>query len=220
MNDIIKLSKNSNHKYAHKIDINKYTQSFDKKEEIYSSPDFIDILFNIFNPQYNLLSKNEKKVQLINEKCEIASNLINLDLYDKSFTINIIKNGLLNLNNLSSLFYLTDYYQNNIIIIDNNNYYQSSYKYDNNIFIKYDNNNKNFYQSNDIDLSNYSLLLKNRLDNLFTNDLISDKIYKLKGIASYKLDELKKIALSYKIDIDKSMKKKDIYNLILNIIKI
>ena len=219
MNDIIKLSNTSNHKYAHKIDINKYTQSFNKKEEeIYSSRDFIDILFNILNPEYNLLSKNEKKVQLINEKCEIASNLINLDLYDKPLTINIIKNGLLKLNNLSSLFYLTDYYQYNIIIIDNNYYYQSSYKYDKNIFIKY--NNKNYYQSNDIDLSNYSLLPKNRLSDLFTNDLKSDKIYKLKGITSYKLDELKNIAISYKIDIDKSMKKKDIYNLILERIKI
>ena len=215
MNDIIKLSTISNHKYSHKIDINKYTQSFNKKkEEIYSSRYFIYIILNIFNPLYNLSSKKEKKVILINEKCEIASNIINLDLYDKSFTIQIIKNGLLNLNNLSSLFYLTDYYKNNIIIIDKNYYYQSSYKYDNNIFIKY--NNNNFYQLNDIDISNYSLLPTNILYNIFTNNLISNKIYKLKSINSYKLDELKKIAVSYKIDIHPSMKKRDIYDLIFN----
>tara|TARA_X000000368_G_scaffold87803_1_gene66777 strand:+ start:7469 stop:8176 length:708 start_codon:yes stop_codon:yes gene_type:complete len=143
---------------------------------------------------------------------EIIRN--NKDLIKSNkFKIHDIENNLVNEKNISkkTLLLLCIYYEINIIIIENNVYYKL-----------FGNDNVNSYniliKDNDL---NYKLLINNNNtdSNTYLKNCIEaynfDKI--IKSISSYKSDELKTIADTLNIDINKKNKNKIYEEILLKI---
>ena len=128
-----------------------------------------------------------------------------------------IQQGLQMKNTLSSLLYLSDYYQTHFVILKDNNYYETSVR------SKYNKkylciNNTSYQVRDEIELSDYSK--KYYFEDTFEieNNIGIDSftIYQtdMKAISNYKLAELIEIANNCKLQITtagKNKKKKDLY---------
>ena len=216
MEQITNICNNSTTVYSNKIKENNYTQGNNNKKEIcFKSKDIVELLIYINNIKYNILDIKRKKVELYNYKCHLLKD-IPVNIYDKLFTKKIILNGILDGKCLSSLYYIADYYKINIYILYDNYYYKSKINYEKDIYILF--NGIDFINVKDISIDNYNKMSKDILFKILKNDLNNDKIYKLNSISNYKLDELKEIATKFNV-VPRKLKK-EIYDDILNIIKI
>lgn len=228
VNKDCKLSKN--------IKVCRYTESTDiepkkvepkKVDKWYQSVEE-SIIYKL-DPMISILPNEETYFyykQLIMKICsEIDENTF--EKYDKfNYTKRImgkqkIQQGLQMKNMLSSLLYLSDYYQTHFVILKGNHYYETSFK------SKYDKkylciNNTSYQVRDDIQLSDYSK--KSYFEDTFEieNNIGIDSfaIYQtdMKAISNYKLSELIEIANDSKIQIKnngKNKKKKDLYTEII-----
>jgi len=195
---------NTHNKYK---DINKYYSSFDELIISFKEPDY-------------LLSEN-KELFLNKIKLNIA-NLLDEDKiqyydkynYSKQFNTSLIQGGLQENNMISTLIYLSDYYNINVFI-----YYKISDKYYNyidknekNVYIIYDNTGWKLSDVN-FDLDKIDVLSMRDLvkEAFITNNLKNKNVYKshLQPISKYKMTELIKIAEENNVLlIDKKGKKK------------
>jgi hypothetical protein len=160
---------------------------------------------------------NERVFKILSELEEDKENKYDHFNYSKNFPLNKIQNGfqlcLKNSKLLSCIFYLNDLYKTHFIIADikNNEYTNTCLK---NYPKKYllCHNDNTFSLDDSIDES----FKQSDISKIFEND-INKNIYEqyLKPISNYKIDELKKIAIDFDINIYNGSKlrlKKDIYN--------
>tara|TARA_B100001094_G_scaffold327359_1_gene385426 strand:+ start:2840 stop:3547 length:708 start_codon:yes stop_codon:yes gene_type:complete len=183
---------------------NKYCKSID------------EIIISINEPEYLL---TESKDLFINKlKIKIANDIedSNYDKYNysKYFSKSVIQSGLQENNMISTLIYLSDYYNINIYIYhkENDVYYNYIDKNDKNIYVIFDKTGWKIsdvdYDIENIEIYKMNLFLKNTFIN---NNLKNNIIYKsfLNPISKYKMTELVKIAEDNNVIlIDKNGKKK------------
>ena len=195
---------NTHNKYK---DINKYYSSFDELIISFKEADY-------------LLSEN-KELFLNKIKLDIA-NLLDEDKiqyydkynYSKKFNTNVIQSGLQDINMLSTLIYLSDYYNINVFIYHKlgNEYYNYIDKNEKNVYVIYDNTGWTLSDTN-FDLDKIDILSMHAFTKqaFINNNLKNKNVYKshLQPISKYKMDELIKIAEENNVLlVDKNGKKK------------
>jgi len=221
--DILNTRNKTN--YVSKIADSKFIQNYKIKvkqndyknlNKYYKTVD--EIIISVTEPEYLLTETKELFVN--KKKIEIANNLDNEEdnyskhNYSKYFTKSLIQSGLQDNNMMSTVIYLSDYYNVNIYIYHEESkiYYNYIDKNDKNIYVIFDKTgwkvSDTNYDIDNIDICKLSLFLKNTFIN---NNLKNNIIYKsfLNPISKYKMTELVKIAEDNNIIlIDKNGKKK------------
>lgn len=171
--------------------INKYCKTID------------EIIISANEPEYLLTESKEFFIDKL--KIEIANNLDGGEdnylkyNYSKYFSKSVIQSGLQENNMISTLIYLSDYYNINIYIYHNeiDTYYNYIDKNDKNIYVIFDKTGWKIsdtnYDIDNININKMNLFLKN---SFITNNLKNNIIYKsfLNPISKYKITDLIKIA--------------------------
>ena len=218
--------KKSSENYVSKILDSNYIQIYNVKKKVntyykidkyYSSID--QLIISLKEPDY-LLSE-DKELFLNKIKLNIA-NLLDEDKiqyydkynYSKKFNTNVIQSGLQDINMLSTLIYLSDYYNINVFIYHKlgNEYYNYIDKNEKNVYVIYDNTGWTLSDTN-FDLDKIDILSMHAFTKqaFINNNLKNKNVYKshLQPISKYKMPELIKIAEENNILlIDKNGKKK------------
>jgi len=224
-------------RYTDSINESKYIQSTNNtietkddstKDDSVKSYKTLEELF-IYTFDYNTLLIDNTNLFIDQQKLKYATQLdenkklYNSLKYHKSFSKNLIQQGLQKSDTLSSILFLCDLNRHSIILFDkyNDKYYNFGSKYKDVLLVEY--YNKLFRIINilndvgdNIDSSKYSTNIGG-LENIFDCNIKSLDIYEkyLKAISNYKLDDLIKIAIENKIDTKqngKNKKKKDLYD--------
>ena len=218
--------KKSSENYVSKILDSNYIQIYNVKKKVntyykidkyYSSID--QLIISLKEPDY-LLSE-DKELFLNKIKLNIA-NLLDEDKiqyydkynYSKKFNTNVIQSGLQDINMLSTLIYLSDYYNINVFIYHKlgNEYYNYIDKNEKNVYVIYDNTGWTLSDTN-FDLDKIDILSMHAFTKqaFINNNLKNKNVYKshLQPISKYKMDELIKIAEENNVLlVDKNGKKK------------
>lgn len=211
--------------FVDKIKINNYTQGESNSVEnnILKSKNIYEIILSQFDYNYQILEPQEKKPYVIKKSLEISTffdlNYDNYNFNSKKFNKNLVSSSLQKMNNLSSILFYNEYYNINIIICNNINkklqFYNSSCypKYENLVFINYENNLFNFIEkpesysfSNIFDMNNSNYVLDSVINYDITDNLIFKS--KLKSLSSYKVNDLIELAKEKNINLKNNNKKK------------
>tara|TARA_Y100001958_G_C21231313_1_gene557074 strand:+ start:782 stop:1453 length:672 start_codon:yes stop_codon:yes gene_type:complete len=168
----------------------------------------IDLILLKYNPTLSFGDMN--KLEIEQEKVKLVEDLENIyDSYNfnnRVLSIKKIQNGFQEMNSMSSIYFLSEYYKINFCFCNNNEIMFTNYKdYEKDYILINDN-----YFSFTEELKSSKYLNIYNCD-IFKNDMISDNIYKsnLKPISKYKLSELKELAS--KLGINGKLNKKDLY---------
>ena len=183
--------------------------------------DICEIIIKQHEINYELLNENERNSFIESKKLEIASTIEDInfkELYNSKFSKKLVSNGLQNLNNLSSLLYLNEYYKCNCIIFnkETNKHYKTSLKDYPKIYCEYKHNSWFLHEIMDdgIELSDNI----NEIHNIIHMDIETIMIYKLylKSLSTYKLKDLQDIANELNIPFTNEKQKKktkqELYN--------
>ena len=189
-----------------------------KNENRYCSS-FDELIISLNEPDYLLTDTKDLfvtkfKIVIANNLDEDKSKLYDIYNYSKTFNISVIQSGLQEQNMMSSLIYLSDYYNINVYIYNKiiNQYYNYIDKNDKNVYIIFDSTGWKIsdidFDVDQIDILSTQLFLK---DGFISNNLKNKNAYKsfLQPISKYKMIDLIKIAEDNNILlIDKNGKKK------------
>tara|TARA_B100000900_G_C20601378_1_gene725798 strand:- start:4591 stop:5289 length:699 start_codon:yes stop_codon:yes gene_type:complete len=225
LSEILEISNTHKDNYCDDIKESSYIQKNICKEQEYEY--IVDILIAYNDPNYSLLPMNEKEFYLKQKRLEIASEIEENESLIKSYNFNSylplkkIQSGLVNGNDISSLFFFSEYYKLKIYLFipDKQIYYETSKDFKNKIFIENSNEKWRISQikSNN---ENYTKCTIKEI-HVLKKDIISYDIYDipLKKLSSYKLTELQELAISKEIDIKingKNKKKNILYDELRN----
>lgn len=205
-------------KYSKKINIIKYTEGENVIIEVEGVKDISELIIGDNEIEYSNIENLHRKSYIVNKKLEIADSIQDIEKYSKKFTIKLIQNGLQELNYLSSILYLNEFYKVHCIIYNNDTkkaYHTSLKDYPKIICI---------YKNNSWFLGDKGVQLKldedyniNDLSNILTIDceLMIFKPY-LCPISKYKLKDLEDICNEINIPLkdsnNKKKLKKELYN--------
>lgn len=198
-NDYIEDTNN----YVSKIKDSIYIEGNENSIQLKGKEDICEIIIGDNELEYQILQENEKSEYITSKKLDVASNVVLDDTISKKFTRSIINKGLQNINHLSSILYLNEYYRINCIIHNESTgkYYRTTVKDYPKLNCIYKNNtwfiDKNITKINN-DYSN-----NNDLSDILTIDceFIIYKTY-LKPIQKYKIKELEEICNSDDFNIE------------------
>ena len=220
------LSKRSSENYVSKILDSNYIQTYNVKKKVntyceidkyYSSID--ELIISLKEPDYLLtdtkdLFLNKIKLDIANKLDEDKNKYYDKYNYSKKFNTNVIQSGLQDINMLSTLIYLSDYYNINVFIYHKlgNEYYNYIDKNEKNVYVIYDNTGWTLSDTN-FDLDKIDILSMHAFTKqaFINNNLKNKNVYKshLQPISKYKMDELIKIAEENNVLlVDKNGKKK------------
>lgn len=214
LTEILELSKIHKDNYCESIHESSYIQKNICKEREYE--DLVDILIAYNDPNYSLLPVSEKEFYLKQKSIEIASEIEENKSLLKSYNFNNylslkkIQSGLVKSNNISSLFFLSEYYKIKIYLLipDNKIYYETSKDFKNILFLE---NKEKKWTITNIERINKDYTKCSIKDiHVLTKDIISYDVYDipLKSLSSYKLSDLQELADKNEIDIKNNGKTK------------
>jgi len=209
----------NNSNYIQKYSIQKSKTKNDYKNTNKYCLSFDELIISFIEPEYLLtdtkeLFVNKIKMNIANNLDENTSELYDKYNYSKYFNISLIQSGLQENNMMSSLIYLSDYYNINIYIHNKNidKYYNYIDKNERNLYIIVDSTGWKIsdiaFDLDKIDILSMKLFLK---DCFINNNLKNKNVYKsfLQPISKYKMPELIQIADKNNVLlIDKNGKKK------------
>ena len=232
--DILNYVTDTKFKNANKINDSKFLQknvikkSLNINENISSNiynyySSFDELIISILEPDYYLnedkdLFYNKLKMIIASKLDENKSEYYDKFNYSKFFNISLIQSGLQENNKLSTLIYLSNYYNINIYIQYNvgiiNTYYNFLDKNKTNYYIIFDSAgwilSKTDFDLNKIDIQSMNKFIK---DSFISNNLKNKSAYNkhLEPISKYKINELINIAKKEDIElIDKKTNKNKI----------
>jgi hypothetical protein len=149
--DLLKDIQIKSNNYTNKIKFSDFIQNNKiKKKEIkndiyryYSSIE--ELIISLQEPEYYCeenkeLFFNKKKIDIASKLEENKEELYDKFNYSKFFDISLIQSGLQDINKLSSLIYLSNYYNINIYIKYSNSFYNYLDKNKKNLFFECDSN--------------------------------------------------------------------------------
>tara|TARA_Y100001980_G_scaffold37236_1_gene14060 strand:- start:4640 stop:5356 length:717 start_codon:yes stop_codon:yes gene_type:complete len=218
--------KKSSENYVSKILDSNYIQTYNVKkkantyceiDKYYSSID--ELIISLKEPDYLLtdtkdLFLNKIKLDIANKLDEDKNKYYDKYNYSKQFNTNVIQSGLQDINMLSTLIYLSDYYNINVFIYHKlgNEYYNYIDKNEKNVYVIYDNTGWILSDTN-FDLDKIDILSMHAFTKqaFINNNLKNKNAYKshLQPISKYKMTELTKIAEENNVLlVDKNGKKK------------
>jgi hypothetical protein len=174
---------------------------------------FVECILCEFDPlyskdidlQYYLNSKTAEMCSHIEEKSDTCYD--NYNFNPKVMRVRMIQQGLQlwqKENNISSIYYLNDYFKKHFVIVHGGCAYMTTIKYYPKVYLEY-NNGICITDEKDFVIKNLTELFeKSKLKNDMKRDLKS--VYKnyLEVISKYKIDDLKKIALECNISLKDS----------------
>jgi hypothetical protein len=197
---------------------NEITTNTLKTSEIYY-PTFIKCIISEFDPIYGSLSEEEKKLYFSKKIMEICSEIDECEEsfknynFHKSLKSHTVQQGLQlhdkRINHISSVYYLNEYYKRHFVIVYENIAYPTCIKDYPKIYLRFDNHKVKVMNTCDFPEMN--------LKNLFEKSKIIDDVKRdikgiyntyLEAIGKYKLDDLKKIAQEFNIDLKDGQKNK------------
>lgn len=119
-----------NNEYSKKIQTIKYTEGEKVIIEKVGVKDICELIIGDNELEYNNIEKSHHNSFIVNKKLEIAGNVQKNNKYNKNFTVKVIQNGLQELNYLSSILYLNEFYKIHCIIYNSNTekFYHTSFK--------------------------------------------------------------------------------------------
>ena len=218
--------KKSSENYVSKILDSNYIQTYNlkKKANTYCEIDkynssIDELIISLKEPDYLLtdtkdLFLNKIKLDIANKLDEDKSKYYDKYNYSKQFNTNVIQSGLQDINMLSTLIYLSDYYNINVFIYhkSGNQYYNYIDKNEKNVYVIYDNTGWTLSDTN-FDLDKIDILSMHAFTKqaFINNNLKNKNAYKshLQPISKYKMAELIKIAEENNVLlVDKNGKKK------------
>lgn len=219
------LEKGKN-EYTRKINKSLFLQNSSIKKTVdkdieyryYSSLD--ELIISLKEPEYYLdenkeLFYNNIKLLIANKLDENKKEFYEKFNFCKQFDTTMIQTGLQENNNLSTLVYLSHYYNINIYILNDSLYYNHLDKNEKNIYVECDSNGWKLSKNN-FDLEKIDILPINKfVEKTFVKNNLKkgNNIYNLhlNPISKYKMPELIEIAKKNNIDlIDKKTGKKKI----------
>ena len=181
---------------------------------------FIKCIICEFDPFYSTLGEDEKKHYLSQKIIEICSHMDEKDEsfknynFHKSMKSHNIQQGLQMYmkrdTNISSIYYLNEYFKRHFIIVHQNIAYKTCLKNYPKIYLKYHNDK--------VSLMNESTFETDLLQNVFSKIKLNDDIKKdlksiykmyLEPISKYKVDDLKTIAEECNISLKEDTKNKN-----------
>jgi len=210
--------------FSKNINESKYTEG-NTNNNNKSYKNIVECIINEFDPLIIAINHNERKMYLKQKIMKICSDIeeksdINYDNY--KFNTRVMKKNIIQQslqmydkqNNISSIYYLNEYYKKHFVIIYNDKSYDTCIKDYPKIYIKINNSNitivSDTYPREDIQI----LFDKN----IIQNDIKKDKsnVYKtyLDTISKYKIEDLRKIATECNIslkDLNKNKTKNILY---------
>ena len=214
-----------NNQYASKIKESLFIEGKKKEKDIKGSKDICEVIIGSNLIEYQTLEDNMKKQFIIDEKLTIASS-INIFSKDKSknpfirkWNLKLVQTGLQNLNYLSSIIYLNEFFKINTIIYNeaDQKFYKTTYKNYEPLYCVYKNNSW-FLMDPPKDKENMVFSDIKDLDKILTFDIDTLMIYKpyLDSLSKYKLKELEDLANNFNISLTtqagKKKLKKDLYD--------
>ena len=207
--DLLKDIQIKTNNYTKKIKSSNFIQSDEKikknknKNDIYKYYSTIDeLIISLQEPEY--YCEEDKELFFNKTKIDIAGKLDEQKkLYDKFnyskfFDISLIQTGLQDINKLSTLIYLSNYYDINIYIKYSDRYYNYLDKNKKNLFFEYNSNGWKL-SDKDFDLDKIDIL---SMDKFIEYSFIQNNLKKgksvynlyLNPISKYKMPELITIA--------------------------
>ena len=215
------FSKNINESEYTEGNTNNHNESYNK-----SYKNIVECIINEFDPLITAINHSEKKMYLKQKIIKICSDIeeksdINYDNY--KFNIRIMKKNIIQhslqlydkQDNISSIYYLNEYYKKHFVIIHNNKSYDTCIKNYPKIYVKINNSNITIVPDTSP---------KDNIKTLFDNNVIQDDIKKdkiniyksyLDSISKYKIEDLRKIAIECNISI-KNLNKNKTKNVLYN----
>lgn len=208
----IEGSKNDNTTINTSINTNTNKQSY--------YPTFIKCIISEFDPLFSTLIEQEKKLYFSKKIMEICSEIDENDEYFKNinfhklFKSHTIQQGLQlydkNINHISSIYYLNEYYKRHFIIVHQNIGYPTCLKKYPKIYLSFDNYKVKVMNGSDYPEMNIkNLINKTKIIDDVKRDIKGIYNLHLEAIGKYKIDDLKNIAEEYNIDLKKDGKNKN-----------
>ena len=175
-------------------------------------PTFIKCIISEFDPMYNSLSDEEKKLYFSKKIMEICSEIDEKDdsfknyNFHKSLKSHSVQQGLQlyekRINHISSIYYLNEYYKRHFVIVYENIAYPTCIKNYPKIYLNLNNHKVKVLNSCDFPEMNLRTLFeKTKLVDDVKRDIKGIYNLYLEAIGKYKLDDLKKIAQEYNISL-------------------
>jgi hypothetical protein len=215
--DFIRTFSDKHNQYTDKI---KKSSFIEGEQEIPSQNEtFYTSLFEVFLQQneieYTILEQNQKSQFIMDMRMKLASDIHMDDIQQKLVSKQMIQNGLLGDNFLSTILYLNHHYKTNCVIKnkETDKYYKTGIRNYPTFITVYD-NGKWYLETTKEDHIMYSPI--SDLQTFLKMDIQTNQIYKstLKGIQTYKLSELETMATDNQIELKqgtKKKRKKDLY---------
>ena len=206
--DLIESFQDVNNQYSRKIRKTKYTEGEKVLIEVDGAKDICELIIGNNEIEYSNIEKSHRNSFIVNKKLEIAGDIQKNEKYSKKFSIKLIQNGLQELNHLSSILYLNEFYKIHCIIYNSNTkkFYHTSFKDYPKVILIYKNNTW-FLDEEDIVPGEPSDI--NDISNIITidSDIAIFKTY-LGPISKYKMNDLESLCEKMDISLKKSNGKK------------
>ena len=175
-------------------------------------PTFIKCIISEFDPMYNSLSDEEKKLYFSKKIMEICSEIDEKDdsfknyNFHKSLKSHSVQQGLQlyekRINHISSIYYLNEYYKRHFVIVYENIAYPTCIKNYPKIYLNLNNHKVKVLNSCDFPEMNLRTLFeKTKLVDDVKRDIKGIYNLYLEAIGKYKIDDLKKIAQECNISL-------------------
>lgn len=213
--DLIESFQNINNQYSKKIKTTKYTEGENVLIVEKGIKDICELIIGNNEIEYTNIEKSHRNSFIVNKKLEIAGDIQKNEKFSKKFTIKLIQNGLQEINYLSSILYLNEFYKIHCIIYNNNThkFYSTSFKDYPKLVCVYKNNS--WFIDDNIKVPENMDDIQD-LSNILTLDC-DVMIFKtpLQSLSKYKLNDLELMCnernLPLKIN-GKKILKKDLYD--------
>tara|TARA_B100001094_G_scaffold20556_1_gene17388 strand:- start:45 stop:728 length:684 start_codon:yes stop_codon:yes gene_type:complete len=216
--DLIQDHQGKQNTYSQKINSSKYIEGENKTVTIKGVNDILELIIGNNDIQYATIEKKQKTHYIEKKKLEIAENIVKSDLYSKNFNVQLLQNGFQNINHLSSILYLNEYYKINCIIYNDttDRYYHTSLKDYPKLLCIYKHNSW-FIDTKGIQNEIVKFYDINDLSNILTMDITDINIFKpyLLHISKYKIKDLEDMCNNINIPVKvygKRRLKQELYN--------
>lgn len=206
--ELIESFQHLNNTYSKKIKTVRYTEGEKVTIEKEGVKDISELIIGNNELEYNNIDKSHRNSFVVNKKLEIAGDVKKNDKYNKKFTVKLIQNGLQEINHLSSILYLNEFYKIHCIIYNGNTkqFYHTSFKEYPKVVCIYKNNT--WFLDDNIDAKDSSTDIQD-LSNILKIDC-ETAIFKtfLGSLSKYKMIDLEGYCKERSISLLKSNGKK------------
>ena len=196
--------------FAEKIIQNDYIHSISMNNgDTYKSSNLVDLI--LMKYESSLSFGETCKLEIEKEKVRLVENIekdYNKYKFNKKIlSVKKIQNGFQNMNAVSSLFFLSEYYQKNFCIIDGMTLFITNYKDYEKEYLQFINGRFSFKDSDNGKYQQYIGIFDS---DIFHKDILSEYIYEtnLKPISKYTVSELRGLSAG---QVNIKLNKKDLY---------